>query len=320
MMDYEEFKVNLMDYVTEEIDNRGLEDISLKFQEIDSPDGVTDRLMVSIGDSKMSMEFRLQQIFDTVQKGELIEDAAYNVVDTIEENITVCKTKQHEIKDWITDYDNVKDHTYLRMIPGDSPILAHTPHKKFEDMALVVNFHVDSLTDSNGRSCVVVSDELMSLYGVDEKQLFSTAEINSVVNEPLNLVPLVDMIKSITDVEVSSDEVPVTYVASNKSGFQGAAVLGYPDFCEKAAEALGGSFYLLPSSVHEFILVKDDGLRYAKDLNAMVKNVNMTVLEPRDILSEQCYHYDAKAKILETGLKYDEKRHEKEQKKNRDAR
>jgi len=39
----------------------------------------------------------------------------------------------------------------------------------------------------------------------------------------------------------------------------------------------------------------------------MIKNVNETVLEPRDILSAQCYHYDAKTKVLETGLKYAQK-------------
>jgi len=61
---------------------------------------------------------------------------------------------------------------------------------------------------------------------------------------------------------------------------------------------------MLPSSVHEFILIKDDGKPNAKELNKMVKNVNETVLDPRDFLSDQCYHYDAKEKKFETGLAY----------------
>ena len=68
---------------------------------------------------------------------------------------------------------------------------------------------------------------------------------------------------------------------------------------------------MLPSSVHEFILIKDDGRQKAKDLNKMIKNVNETVLEPRDFLSNQCYHYDAKTKVLETGLKYDKAKEKK---------
>ena len=306
-MDFEEFKNELMDLITEEINDRGLEDISLKFTTVDSPDGVTDRLMVSVGDSKMSMAFRLNDIFKDVQNGESMDDAVYKMVNTIEANVSVIKTKEQDVKSCVTDYEKVKDNTYLRLIPGDSPILKDTPHRMVEDMALVVNIHLETFSDENGRSCVVVSKPLMDMYGIDEKQLFADAEKNSLENEPMVFTPLGDMIKSL----IESDNLPnpedmgiVTYIAPNKSGFQGAAVAGYPGFAEKAAETIGGSFYMLPSSVHEFILIKDDGTPKAKDLNAMIKNVNETVLEPRDILSAQCYHYDAKTKVLETGLKH----------------
>lgn len=306
-MEFEAFKNTIMDLVSKEVEDRGLEDISLKLTTVESPDGMTDRLMVSVGESKMSMAFRLKEIYQSVEDGEDIDHAVYKMVNTIEDNISVVKEKEQDVKSFITDYEKVKDNTYLRLIPGDSPVLKSTPHKMIEDMALVVNIHLDSFSDENGRSCVVVSTPLMEMYGIDEAQLFADAEKNSLANEPIVFKPLVDMIKDL----ISNDEVPnpedvgiVTYIATNKSGFQGAAVAGYPDFAEKAAEAIGGSFYMLPSSVHEFILIKDDGTPKARDLNKMIKNVNETVLEPRDVLSAQCYHYDAKAKVLETGLSY----------------
>ena len=306
-MEFEAFKNTIMDLVSKEVEDRGLEDISLKLTTVESPDGMTDRLMVSVGESKMSMAFRLKEIYQSVEDGEDIDHAVYKMVNTIEDNISVVKEKEQDVKSFITDYEKVKDNTYLRLIPGDSPVLKNTPHKMIEDMALVVNVHLDSFSDENGRSCVVVSTPLMEMYGIDEAQLFADAEKNSLANEPIVFKPLVDMIKDL----ISNDEVPnpedvgiVTYIATNKSGFQGAAVAGYPDFAEKAAEAIGGSFYMLPSSVHEFILIKDDGTPKARDLNKMIKNVNETVLEPRDVLSAQCYHYDAKAKVLETGISY----------------
>jgi hypothetical protein len=306
-MDFDEFKSTLMDLVSKEIEDREIDGISMRFDTINSPDGMTDRLIVSVGESKMSMAFRLKEIFRDVNEGESMDCAAIKMVNTIEANIDVVKTKEHEVKDFVSDYEKVEDHTYLRLIPGNSPVLTETPHRMIEDMALVVNIHLDSFSDENGRSCVVVSTPLMEMYGIDEAQLFADAEKNSLANEPIVFKPLVDMIKDL----ISNDEVPnpedvgiVTYIATNKSGFQGAAVAGYPDFAEKAAEAIGGSFYMLPSSVHEFILIKDDGTPKARDLNKMIKNVNETVLEPRDVLSAQCYHYDAKAKVLETGLSY----------------
>lgn len=306
-MEFEAFKNTIMDLVSKEVEDRGLEDISLKLTTVESPDGMTDRLMVSVGESKMSMAFRLKEIYQSVEDGEDIDHAVYKMVNTIEDNISVVKEKEQDVKSFITDYEKVKDNTYLRLIPGDSPVLKSTPHRMIEDMALVVNVHLDSFSDENGRSCVVVSRPLMEMYGIDEAQLFADAEKNSLANEPIVFKPLVDMIKDL----IRNEEVPnpedvgiVTYIATNQSGFQGAAVAGYPGFAEKAAEAIGGSFYMLPSSVHEFILIKDDGTPKAKDLNRMIKNVNETVLEPRDILSAQCYHYDAKAKVLETGLNY----------------
>ena len=309
-MDYESFKTNLMDLVNKEVTDRELEDISLKFDTIDSPDGMTDRLMVSVGESKMSMAFRLKEIYRDVENGESMDKATIKIVNTIEENISVVKTKEDSVKSFVTDYDKVKDHTYLRLIPGDSPVLKTTPHKMIEDMALVVNVHLDDFSDENGKSVVVISKPLMDMYGIDETQLFADAEKNSLANEPLVLTPLLDMIQHL----ISNEDLPdpeevgiVTYIATNKSGFQGAAVLAYPDFAEKAAKQMGGSFYMLPSSVHEFILIKDDGGQSAKALNKMVRNVNETVLEARDFLSDQCYHYDAKEKKLETGLKYAER-------------
>ena len=306
-MDFEDFKSTLMDLVTKEIEDRELEGISMKFDTINSPDGMTDRLIVSVGESKMSMAFRLKEIFRDVNEGESMDCAAIKMVNTIEANIDVVKTKESEVKDFVSDYEKVKDHTYLRLIPGNSPVLTETPHRMIEDMALVVNIHLENFSDENGRSCVVVTKPLMDMYGINEAQLFADAEKNSLAEEPLVFTPLCDMIRSL----IESNEVPspeeagiVTYIATNKSGFHGASVLAYPEFAEKAAETIGGSFYMLPSSVHEFILIKDDGKPNAKDLNKMVRNVNETVLEPRDLLSNQCYHYDAKKKVLETGIQY----------------
>ena len=306
-MEFEAFKNTIMDLVSKEVEDRGLEGISMKLTTVESPDGMTDRLMVSVDDSKMSMAFRLKEIYQSVEDGEDIDHAVYKMVNTIEDNISFVKEKEQDVKSFISDYEKVKDNTYLRLIPGDSPILKSTPHRMIEDMALVVNVHLDSFSDEHGKSCVVVTKPLMEMYGIDETQLFADAEKNSLANEPIVFKPLLDMVKDL----INKDEIPnpedvgiVTYIATNTSGFQGAAVAGYPDFCEKAAEAIGGSFYMLPSSVHEFILIKDDGTPKAKDLNRMIKNVNETVLEPRDVLSAQCYHYDAKAKVLETGLNY----------------
>ena len=314
IMDFEAFKNELMELVTQELDNRSIENISLKFNTINSPDGMTDRLIATVGDSKMSMAFRLKEIFTDYENGVDMDRCVDRICNTIKENISVIETKEGDVKAFITDYDQVKNYTFFRLVPGDSPVLKEAPHRKIQDMALVVSVHLVNFSDENGKSVVVVTKPLMEMYGVDENQLFADAEKNSISKEPIVFTPLVDMIKNL----IENDEIPspedvgiVTYIATNKTGFHGAAVAAYPEFCEQAAEKLGGSFFMLPSSVHEFILIKDDGRQKAKDLNKMIRNVNETVLEPRDFLSNQCYHYDAKTKVLETGVKYDKDKEKK---------
>ena len=309
-MDFEEFKNELMELLTQELDNRGIENLSLRFDTINSPDGQNERLVVAVGDSKMTMAFRLREIYRDIENGEEMDHAVGRMCNTIKESIEVIETKEQAVKDFVTDYEKVKDNTYLRLVPGDSPILGDTPHKKIEDMALVVSIALVDFSDEHGKSVVVVSKPLMEMYGIDEQQLFADAEKNSLQYEPVVFTPLGQMIKDLIKAENlpdPADEGIIAYIATNRSGFHGASVVSYPDFCKEAAETLGGSFYLIPSSVHEFILIKDDGTPKAKDLNKMIKNVNDTVLEPRDFLSDQCYHYDAKTKVLESGLKYADK-------------
>lgn len=313
-MDFEEFKNDLMELLTQELDNRGIENLSLRFDSINSPDGQNERLVVAVGDSKMSMAFRLREIYRDVENGEDMDHAVDRMCSTIKESISVIETREQDVKAFITDYEKVKDNTYLRLVPGDSPILGDTPHKKVEDMALVVSIALVDFSDEHGKSVVVVSKPLMEMYGIDEQQLFADAERNSLQYEPVVFTPLGQMIKDLIKAENlpdPADEGIIAYIATNRSGFHGASVVSYPDFCKEAAETLGGSFYLIPSSVHEFILIKDDGRPKAKDLNKMIRNVNKTVLEPRDFLSNQCYHYDAKTKVLETGLKHDKAKEKK---------
>lgn len=306
MMNYEDFKKNLLKAVEEEIESRGLEDISCKFQNVDSPDGKTDRMMVSVGDSKMSMAFRLQEIYNDVNAGENLLRAADRMVNTIEANVDVCKSKENDVKDFVSDYDQVRKHTYLRLIPGDSPILKDTPHKLIKDLALVVNIHLENFSDQNGKSCVVVSRPLMEMYGIEEAQLFADAKNNSVMNEPLVVKDLFGVVQELVPgaIKEPGPGAPQVFMVSNESGFHGAPVITYPDFAEKLS-AFGKNFWVIPSSVHEFLFMKDDGQAKAKELNAMIKNTNETVVEPRDFLSNQCYHYNAITKELTTGLEYE---------------
>lgn len=306
-MNYEVFKKNLMAAVEAELESQGIEGITLKNEEIMSPDGMTDRLIVGIPGSNISMAYRLQEIYNDYDGD--IESKAENLVESIKENLKV-KEKEADVKSFITDFDQAKENLMFRLIPGDSPVLKEAPYKSFTDkMALVVNLQLDSFSDDHGRACVMVDNALMDIYGVSKDELFEIAQENSLKKEPIKINTLNSMVAMMmNDPEYEAPaNAPTVLVVSNESGFHGAAVIGYPDTLDQIKEKVGGDFYLIPSSVHEFLIMKDDGTINPNTLNSMVRDVNTNVLNPRDILADECFHYDSKNQLLETGLDYKER-------------
>nr|MCR5776075.1 DUF5688 family protein [Lachnospiraceae bacterium] len=100
------------------------------------------------------------------------------------------------------------------------------------------------------------------------------------------------------------------FVATVKGNTHGASVLAYEDFMDKAAEKLGGDFFILPSSLHEVILIPDNGQFEVDTLKAMVKDINESQVAPEDRLTNSVYHYDSKEKIFERGEKFEARQRE----------
>lgn len=89
------------------------------------------------------------------------------------------------------------------------------------------------------------------------------------------------------------DDLLPMYVLSNKEHLNGAATLFYPGTMQLVASEFGGSYYILPSSIHEVILIPDDGDMDVEFLLSMVVSVNKDGVLPEDKLTDSVYYYDA---------------------------
>lgn len=70
---------------------------------------------------------------------------------------------------------------------------------------------------------------------------------------------------------------------------------------EKVAELLGTNYYVLPSSIHELLILPDNGSMQLSELEAMVREVNATQVAPEDRLSDKVQYYDRETKLLQRG-------------------
>lgn len=83
---------------------------------------------------------------------------------------------------------------------------------------------------------------------------------------------------------------------------------------EDIAEKVGGDFFVLPSSIHELLIVpKQEGMELS-ELEAMVQEVNATQVSREEKLSDHVYEYDAKEKELYRADKAEEHEQKVEQK------
>ncbi|MCC8081778.1 MAG: DUF5688 family protein [Lachnospiraceae bacterium] len=64
----------------------------------------------------------------------------------------------------------------------------------------------------------------------------------------------------------------------------------------------GRNFFLLPSSIHETILVMDEDRKHGGRYSEMVCEVNDAVVEENEMLSDHAYFYDKESGVLEAVL------------------
>ncbi len=91
--------------------------------------------------------------------------------------------------------------------------------------------------------------------------------------------------------ESFSDSVPM-YVLSNQRRVEGAACMLYPNLVRDFAEAVGSSFYIIPSSVHELLLLPTAHLEESSEIKNMIREINDTQVSTEEILSYSLYLYD----------------------------
>ena len=82
------------------------------------------------------------------------------------------------------------------------------------------------------------------------------------------------------------------YIMTNRQEVNGASVLLYDDVLQTFALKKKTDFYILPSSIHEVILVPSDRIDNPSDLFTMVEDANRTVVALGDILSDSVYYYN----------------------------
>lgn len=196
-----------------------------------------------------------------------------------------------------TDYSHAKTLLHGRLINTEknAGLLEKRPHREILDLSLVYCMEFPC-PDIGGAGSMQVMDAHMGLWEVSEQELYRQAMENMGDSEEAAIFSMADIFAGMQEClpETAPGKACPMYILTNRRKFYGAAQILNRKALEKAAGMAGQGFFILPSSVHEAILVPEGETDASpEDLVAMVHEVNEAEVPEEEYLSGHVYHYCA---------------------------
>lgn len=313
MKSYSEFmeyiKENVTDYLPERFEKA---EISIQ-QVVKNNDMVLDGLMIFSHGSHVSPAIYLNPLYEQYKEGKDLDEIVSNIADTYIENIELVVNRkfQAQLED-LENYEIVKDYIFPKLVnlEKNSVRLQNVPYTQMEDLAVTYNIRV--LGDSHSMSSLMITNFLMEKYGVTLEELHALAMENLEQFSPVVCVSLMDTAEEViadglsereglSDEEarehageIISDGGMEMYYLSNEFKINGAVCIINEKVQQMVADQVGGDYYVLPSSVHEVIIVPKRMNISPRELTDMVNAVNAKCVSEDEYLSDKIYQYDAK--------------------------
>ena len=305
---FDEFKETVKNEVKEFLpENFHTTDIKLKVFEKNNNVKLTGLIIES--DCNMSPTIYIDNFYKKYQEGTdiniILQEIAkirmeYNVTDDFD--VTT-----------VTDFNKCRNKIMPRLIGAEenSEILKVRPHIRIENLA--VTFCIDLGENKEGLMSVPVQFELMETWNVTADQLYEIALENLTkadigVFTPMREILFAGMLSELKEICHGDEEearrkldqmIPDNnlWVLTNKRRVNGANMLLDRSVMEDVIKEVGTDFFILPSSIHECIILPTDSGMDSQQLEAMVCEVNETQVEKEERLSNSVYRY-----TLENGI------------------
>lgn len=289
MLNYSEFKdaiaSQIKDYLPADYSDADVTITSVLKNNTTRLDGLT----IKSPKSNICPNIYLNQFFADYEDGRNIEDILSDIA-----RIRQMHDSPSDLDvTAITDFSRVKDKIAAKLINTEhnKEYLADKPHRDIADLSAV--YYINLGTDSCGSMTTVITDALLSQYDITVDELHEIAIQN--MGTKARFCSMSEVLSELMSADIQDGLCQadnMMYVLTNDTKLNGAAMLLCPITMDKVAEQVGSSYYILPSSIHESLVVPfNDGLD-VEQLRQMVHEVNSTQVAPDEILSDNVYLYD----------------------------
>lgn len=218
----------------------------------------------------------------------------------------------------LKDFEYLKDRIVFKLINYEEnrELLDEMPHRRVLDLAMVFYFMLED--ESLGLATALIFNSHLKVWQVDEETLYQAARENTPrllnwelqsMDSLLDEMILKDMREEFESQEAFEEFCRITlgkdekssspmYVLTNEERFNGAGCMLYQDVLDRFAREHNSDIYILPSSIHEVILIPCTNSPRREDLCDMVREINSTEVAATDRLSDHVYCYSLRDGVL----------------------
>lgn len=180
-------------------------------------------------------------------------------------------------------------------------LLEHIPHIRYLDMAIVFYYWKEEGVAPE-RVCLV-SNENMRQWGYTPEELEKIAAYNTPRKQPVSFRTMEEMICELVGADglcqrEGRESVIPMHILTNKQKLFGAATILYPQVLWAISQSLQEDIYVLPSSIHEVIIVPVSVKCSRKELEEIVEDINFTQVPTWEVLSNHVFQYHKKEDFL----------------------
>lgn len=196
---------------------------------------------------------------------------------------------------FFVDYEKAKQRIVFKLINREKnrKLLENIPFIDYMDLVMVFYYLIHD--EEAGNATILIHNSHLKMWGVGKEEIYREACVNTPNLLPAAITGMREIIEQMMGEkmkreEVLTDEIPM-YVMTNPIKMNGAATMAYPNVIQNFANALGKNVYIIPSSIHEVILVPETGTEGGR-LNDMVREVNRTQVDPKEVLADHVYYFN----------------------------
>lgn len=202
--------------------------------------------------------------------------------------------------DFFGSFDRVRDRICYRLIrkQHNEELLRDIPYVDFLDLAICFYYAYSGRT--LGEGTILIHDSHMEQWNVKVKDLMRHAAENTPRLFPGILMPMREVLEEMLEFHEecrTEEEIPLNVLTNSKRS-HGASCILYPGLLERIAERNGKNFYIIPSSIHEVLILEETGAEEPAEMRDMIREVNREHVATEEVLSDNLYYYDLSSKSV----------------------